>query len=100
MFTPMAEALDTDLNQKRRTDAQPGEPVAMRNALAKTLRNLGRYVPGMTETTQLAAETLERDEQNNAEMIAVLARAGYRDIPPRINAAVIRRLLGYATPQV
>lgn len=83
---------------RRRTDSQPGQSIQMRSALAQAAQRMAAQWPGERETLKLIAQTLERDEQNNAAMIHELTRAGYRDIPARVDATVIRRLLGYMTP--
>lgn len=89
-------------SQKRHTDPQPGKPVQSRFALAERLRveaqSLGSFNVNGKAALMMAAELLERDENNNAEMIAVLEISGYKDIPARIDATMIRRLLGYITP--
>jgi hypothetical protein len=84
---------------RRKTDTRPvapAAPVSYREALATGIELL--YEPG-GEIIKLAAEKLRRDEQNNAEMVDTLVRAGYTDIPAQIDASVIRRLLGYVTPR-
>lgn len=82
---------------RRRTDT---EPAPMRSALSQRLMSLHDTIEaGVRPVLKLAAETLERDEQSNAEMIDILVRAGYKDIPVRINADLIRRLIGYITPR-
>ena len=103
MLTPIADAFTEDLSQKRRTDSQPAQPVPMRNALAASLmriyNSMKEHAPhDRSAVYKLAAETLERDEAENAAMIDELVRAGYRDVGPRINAALIKRLLGYISP--
>lgn len=82
---------------RRRTDTQPAQ---LREAISFQLRETAKLFPGAQSALTLAADTLERDERNNAEMIDVLMRAGYKDIPARIDATVIKRLLGYVTPGV
>lgn len=84
-------------HQKRRTDPEPGKPVQSRRAIAAQLRAMARLLPS-AKCAALAADILEHDEESNAEMIAVLEIAGYKDIPARIDATMIRRLLGYITP--
>lgn len=87
---------------RRRTDHVDGwsvTPTPMRTALAAALMAIHNSIEGQVRPQlKLAAEVLERDEQANAEMIDVLVRAGYKDVPARIDATVIRRLLGYITP--
>lgn len=74
-------------------------PTQMRAALSARLVGIGKELKTVDkQVLELAAQTLDRDEQNNAEMVDVLVRAGYHDVPARIDAAVIRRLLGYITP--
>lgn len=87
--------------QRGRGDLHSGEEVApLRSALATQLRAIGNTVPAsIGQKLLLAAGILERDEATNAEMIDVLVRAGYRDIPRRVNQRMIQRLLGYITPQ-
>lgn len=84
---------------RRKTDTRPvppASPVAYREALATALERIPVHDP---QPIKHAADKLRRDEQNNAEMIDVLVRAGYNDIPAQIDASVIRRLIGYITPR-
>jgi hypothetical protein len=83
-------------------EAQPAQPVPYREALAKRLSQMVNPVNdfGKNQLLLNAAEKLRRDEQNNAECIDILVRAGYRDIPAQVNAELIRRLLGFITPGV
>jgi hypothetical protein len=88
---------------RRRTDTRPvppASPVVYREALARGLDNISVDRDSRdAERLTLAADKLRRDEQNNAEMIDVLVRAGYNDIPAQIDASVIRRLIDYITPR-
>lgn len=78
----------------------PEQPASYRESLALALDVLrDRGGQGEDGPLSLAADKLRRDEQNNAEMVDTLVRAGYNDIPAQIDASVIRRLLGYATPR-
>lgn len=87
--------------QRRRDDSQPGQPVQMRDGLSAAVYEISKsgalsYEQRMT--LELAAQTLSRDEEENARMIGELVHRGYKDVPPRINFNLIRRLLGYITP--
>ena len=75
-------------------------PTQMRAALSAKLLSIGKDLKTVDkQVLELAAQTLDRDEQNNAEMVDLLVRAGYHDVPARVDAKLIRRLLGYITPQ-
>jgi hypothetical protein len=90
------DLLQEGLGNRRKTDA-PTTP--MREALSTQLLALASTMPGSVRPMlTLAAETLARDEAENAAMINELVRAGYRDIGSRVNTSLIKRLLGYITP--
>lgn len=85
---------------RRKTDTRPATPVSMREALATGLLGITAGTTNDPETViRTAVDKLRRDEQNNAEMVDVLVRAGYNDIPAQINASFIRRLLDYISPR-
>lgn len=90
--------------QRRRSDTKPGQPVQMRDGLASALRMIAGtarlHAGSQFETLHLAAQTLERDEEENAAMIQLLVNAGYKDIPARVDRELIKRLLGYISPGV
>lgn len=82
---------------RRKTDPQYREALADR---LKEIASAGKFALGPDAATLvLAANKLRRDELTNAEMIDVLTKAGYQDIPAQVDAALIRRLLGYITPR-
>lgn len=95
--------VEQDRKARRKTDtrpALPAQPMAYREALALGLHNI--IIGNVSDPESVlknAADKLRRDEQNNAEMVDVLVRAGYNDIPAQIDASVIRRLLDYVSPR-
>jgi hypothetical protein len=71
----------------------------LRDSLSGRLLAIGKNLQTVDkQVLELAAQTLARDEAENASMIDELVRAGYRDVGSRVNSALIKRLLGYITP--
>lgn len=89
---------------RRKTDtrpALPAAPVSYREVLARGVALVAateRVDEDSVDLLKLASEKLRRDEQNNAECIDILVRAGYAEIPAQVDANLIRRLIGYITP--